>query len=178
MAWLGELEENRARILLLAQQRMNPLLLRRLSPEDVVQTTFANALRRSDYFAACPEVPIYFKLRTVLLQTLADLERRHLAGQGRDLRREAGDVATELAGDITTPVSRVDRSERHALLRQAVARLDEADRRIVMLRSFDGLSNLDCASILGLTPKAASMRYVRALERLKILLTELSCFRN
>lgn len=165
-------------MLALAQKRMNPLLLRRLSPEDVVQATFANALRREDFFASRPEVPFYFKLRTVFLQTMTDLEREHLARERRDLRREVGEVDAELPDDVTTPVSRVDRSERHALLRAAVARLDEADRQVVTLRSFDGLGNLDCAAVLGIEPKAASMRYVRALERLKVLLMELSCFRN
>lgn len=157
---------------------MNPLLLKRMSPEDVVQSTFENALRREEYFVTNPEVPVYFKLRTVFLQTMTDIERRHLGGAGRDIRREVGEVDVELPGDVTTPVSRVDRSERHALLRRAVDSLDETDRQIVTLRSFDGLGNLECAAILGLTPKAASMRYVRALERLKVLLMELSCFRK
>lgn len=157
---------------------MNPLLRKRLSPEDVVQSTFENVLRREAYFTSNPEVPVYFKLRTVFLQTMVDLERRHLGGEGRDVRREVGEVDAELPDDVTTPVSRVDRSERHALLRRAVASLDEADRQIVTLRSFDGLGNLECAAILGIEPKAASMRYVRALERLKVLLMELLCFRT
>lgn len=178
MSWIEECEANRERILSLAKKRMNPLLLKRLSPEDIVQSTFENALKRDAYFSSQPEVPVYFKLRTVFLQTMADLERRHLGCEVRDIHREVGEVDAELPSDVTTPVSRVDRSERHALLRRAVAGLDEADRQIVTLRNFDGLGNLECAAILGIEPKAASMRYVRALERLKIRLMELSCFRS
>ena len=49
-----------------------------------MQETFASALKREDFFANAPEVPIYFKLRTILFQTMVDLERRHLAAQKRD----------------------------------------------------------------------------------------------
>lgn len=162
----------------LAKKRMNPLLLKRLSPEDVVQSAFENAFKREEYFTSRPDVPLYFKLRTILLQTLTDLERQHLVAAGRNIHKEVGELDAELPGEVTTPVSRVDRSERHRLLRQAVARLDEADRQIVTLRNFDGLGNAECAAVLGLEPKASSMRYVRALTRLKALLMELSCFRN
>ena len=50
-------------------------------------------------------------------------------------------------------------------------------RQILELRHFDGFSNLGCAEALGLSPKAASLRYVRALQRLQRLLLELTEFR-
>ena len=98
-------------------------------------TTIA-AAKRLPYFAQNEDVPIYFKLRTILLQTLADIERKNLQAAGRDAYREAevgDDTASErapgalnwgqFAADITSPLSRVDRDERHALLRAAVAAL-------------------------------------------------------
>lgn len=39
-------------------------------------------------------------------------------------------------------------------------------RVILTLRHFDGLSNSDCAAALGIEPKAASIRHVRAVARL------------
>jgi RNA polymerase sigma-70 factor (ECF subfamily) len=87
-------------------------------------------------------------------------------------------VIENLAADVTSPVSRVDRDERHALLRRAVDALAEADRQIIVLRHFDDFGNSECAEILGIEPKAASIRYVRALERLQKKLMELSCFRK
>ena len=53
------------------------------------------------------------------------------------------------------------------LLRAAIDALPENDRRIIVLRHFDDL---------GIEPKAASIRYVRALEKLEKKLMELSCF--
>jgi len=180
---------NRQRLLVLAERRLNPILLKRMSPEDVVSETYAAAAKRLAYFAAHDDVPIYYKLRTILLQTIADIVRRNLQAEARDAYREVesakckgeseeGAPFDSLAADVTSPVSRVDRSERHALLRGAIAALAENDRAIIELRHFDGMGNSECAAALGLTEKAASIRYVRALERLRQKLVEVSCFKK
>ena len=166
--------ENRQRLSALAEKRLNPILLKRMNAEDVLSETYANAAKRLDYFAAQGDVPIYYKLRTILLQTLADIERRHLMAQGRDAYKELsvesgefrvdgcqdnadGEVRIgELPADITSPVSRVDRDERHAILRRALAAMPENDRAILVMRHFDGMGNAECAAALGLTEKAAS----------------------
>ena len=56
--------------------------------------------------------------------------------------------------------------------------MPENDRAILVMRHFDGMGNAECAAALGIDQKAASMRYVRALERLQQKLTEVSCFRK
>jgi RNA polymerase sigma-70 factor (ECF subfamily) len=184
--------ENRQRLISLAEKRLNPILLKRMSAEDILSETYVNATKRLKYFAAHDDVPIYYKLRTILLQTLADIERRHLQAQGRDAYKELrveseeckvdgsdGDVCVgELKADITSPASRVDRGERHAILRRALAAMPENDRAILVMRHFDGMGNSECAAALGITEKAASIRYVRALERLQQKLVEVSCFRK
>ena len=183
--------EHRGRLLSLVERRLNPILLRRLSHEDVMQEVYLAAAKRLPYFAQNEDVPIYFKLRTILLQTLADIERRNLQAAGRDVhkevevRDETAETGTpgaldwgQLAADATSPLSRVDRNERHALLRAAVAALPENDRAIIVLRHFDGMGNSECAAALGIEPKAASIRYVRALERLQKKLMEVSCFKK
>lgn len=181
--------EHRQRLRTIAEKRLNPILLKRMDYEDVLSETYVNAAKRLEYFAARDDVPVYYKLRTVLLQTLADVERRHLMAQGRDAYREVEEANTEasesgapvignMPADITSPVSRVDRDERHAILRNALAAMPENDRAILVMRHFDGMGNAECAAVLGIDQKAASMRYVRALERLQQKLTEVSCFRK
>ena len=174
--------ENRQRLISLAEKRLNPILLKRLSVEDVLSETYANAAKRLGYFAAHDDVPVYYKLRTILLQTLADIERRNLKAGARDAYREVESEESSpfdnIPADITSPASRVDRDERHALLRRALAAMPENDRAILVMRYFDGLGNSECASALGLTEKAASIRYVRALERLQQKLVEVSCFKK
>ena len=184
--------EHRARLASLAERRLNPILLKRLSVEDVMQEAYLAAAKRLRYFAQNEDVPLYFKLRTILLQTLADIERKNLQAAGRDIYKEveraddsmmdgkADDFQTfdRIAADATSPLSRADRNERHALLRGAIDGLSENDRAIIVLRHFDGMGNSECAAALGIEPKAASIRYVRALERLKQKLMEMSCFRQ
>ena len=182
--------EHRQRLSALATKKLNPILLKRMGEEDVLSEAYVNAVKRLDYFAARDDVPIYYKLRTILLQTICDIERRHLQAQGRDAYKELrvesgkfgnadGDVFVgELQADITSPASRVDRDERHAILRRALAAMPENDRAILVMRHFDGMGNAECAAALGLTEKAASIRYVRSLEKLQQKLVEVSCFRR
>ena len=184
-------ESFRPKLTALAAKHLNPVLSRRLSPEDVVQETFASALMREDFFTNEPEVPLYFKLRTVLFQTMVDLERRHLAAQKRDAYKEvdvpghsgdetsAGDLNWDMfAGTVTAPNSVLAREDRHALLRQAIGELSENDRQIIILRHFDDMDNAECAQALGIEPKAASIRYIRALERLQKKLVQYTEFQN
>jgi RNA polymerase sigma-70 factor (ECF subfamily) len=45
------------------------------------------------------------------------------------------------------------------------------DREVIALRHFEQLSRAETAQVLGMSESAVSKRYVRALERLKGLLT-------
>ena len=59
------------------------------------------------------------------------------------------------------------RSQRQLLLQR---------REVLALRHFEELSNSETAAALGLTKTAASNRYIRALKRLKIILSALPGF--
>ena len=185
-----QFQEHRARLLNLARQKLNPVLSRRLSVEDLIQDAFSAACRRGEYFENNPEVPVYFKLRTILLQTITDCERKHLQCKKRDAYKEmdvaeegdAGQTAAQLswnmfADSVTSPLSKIARSDRYDLLRNAIEALPENDRIILTLRHFDAMSNTECAQALGIEAKAASIRYVRALQRLQSKLLEFTEFR-
>ena len=184
----GAFESFRARLESLAAKHLNPILSRRLSPEDVVQETMAAACRRMDFLRNCPEVPVYCKLRRILFQTITDLERKHLQSPKRDAYREREvvdekDVSSPdlnwnmFADTVTGPLTQLARQDRYELLRKTMESLPEHDREILELRHFDGMSNTECAEALHLTQKAASIRYVRALEHLKKQLIEFTEFR-
>ena len=186
--WGRRFEEYRAPLLRLASRNMCGVLTQRVSPEDAVQMALADACRKIPYFERNPEIPLYFKLRTLLLQTITDLERCHLKSQKRDAFKEerisdSPGTQTEawlgwnmLADSISSPTQHIRHEERDALLRQALEELPENDRCILQLRHFDGMSNQECAEILHIEPKAASIRYVRALQRLRDRLIALSEF--
>ena len=51
--------------------------------------------------------------------------------------------------------------------------MDPIDREVLTLRHFELLGNEETALVLGLTNKAASNRYIRALKRLKEILSSI-----
>ena len=170
-----------ARLRLVARKKLATVPDCRISPDDVLQESFIAAAKRADFIVACPDVPLYFKLRTIVLQTLQDEIRHHIGAQKRSalnevpiegISRELEAVPDELPSPRTILASR----ERAELLRQVMRELPETDRQILTLRHFDDMSNSECASVLGIDPKAASIRYVRALKRIHEKLTSLSEF--
>lgn len=182
------LMEHRGRLLSLARRNLNPALARRISPEDVVQETLSAACRKADFMRNCPEIPVYCKLRKLLFQTITDLERKHLQSRKRDAYREQeiadgrdasapGADWNMFADTVTGPLTQIARQDRYELLRKTMESLPDQDRVILELRHFDGMSNTECAEALHLTQKNASIRYVRALERLKKQLIEFTEFR-
>lgn len=181
--------EYKERLLCLAKRNLNPILLRRVTPEDVVQDTLSSACQKMGFLENNPEIPVYFKLRTILFQTIAALERKHLQSQKRDAYKEL-EVSDQLGGptaklnwsmfpdSITGPLTRLVRIDRYELLKKTMERLPENDRQILELRHFDNMSNQDCAEVLHISVKNASIRYVRALEKLQKLLIEFTEFHS
>lgn len=176
--WLAELWlEHRERIARLLVLRMPVVLQRRIGIDDLLQETYLACGKRLEFLKAEPEVPMYAKLRRLALQTLADMERRHLAAGKRDAMREYApedasmmDAWAQFADSISSPRSHMERVERQQQIRLLLTQLSPADREILELRHFEELSNGECAAVLGIEVKAASIRYVRAVKRFRELI--------
>lgn len=165
-------------LLMLAERQLHPVLRQRLSPEDLVQEVFAHVYARRSFFEEEPEVPFFFKLRRIFFQTLKDLERKHLRSACRDAYKDTplmdgeptfmGGVRAEaIPEESAGPQTIVARKDKYHLLQRVLQELNENDRHIIEMRHFDELSNDQCAKLLNRSPKAASIRYIRALERLQ-----------
>lgn len=164
--------------------RIDPRLRGRLDPDDLLQECFLEAAARTDHFALKqqedPPLGLYLWLRMITLQSLADAHRRHLDAQMRSVKREVGPprqtgsdttalFAGALAANITSPSQAARRNEANEGLRNALEKLPEIDREVLALRHFEELSNSEVAQVLGIQVKAASIRYIRALQRLKAI---------
>lgn len=180
-AWL----EYRERLRRLLAYKMPLVLSRRLGVDDLLQETYLACGRRTAFLRGEPETPLYVKLRVIALQTLADQVRYHLAAGKRDVMKESelsaeSDGSVEawarFADTISSPRTHMERMERQALARKVLADLPPTDREILELRHFEELSNQECASVLGIGVKAASIRYVRALKRFQNLINDMSLF--
>ena len=172
----------RGRLERIVRFRLDPRLFGRVDVDDVLQETYLETLQRLPHYFRDPQVSFFVWLRSVTRQTLIDIHRRHLRAQARDVDREvsveswrfplatSASLASFLAADITSPSQAAMRDERAQQLQRALEELDEIDREVLALRHFEDLSNQEVAETLGISQKAASMRYVRALERLKEML--------
>jgi len=168
--------------------RLDSRLQGRLDVEDILQEVYLSAAQRVGSFLGDSSSSFFIWLRLVAGQTLIDLYRRHLGAQARDAAREismaagAGGPATtasmafQLAADRTSPSQAAIRNEMSTQLEQAIEGMDPIDREILALRHFEELTNSEVAETLGIGQKAASIRYIRALGRLKEILLKLSDF--
>lgn len=172
--------KHRDKLRRMVQLRLDHRLAGRVSPSDVLQEAYIDALKRIDHYFEKPDQPFFGWLRLIVGQRLADVHREHLA-QKRDIGQEvsidrgatAADsacLAACLLGHGSSPSHAAARTESFARLEQALEAMDPLDREVLALRHFEELSNTETAALLGVQPAAASKRYVRALARLKQIL--------
>jgi RNA polymerase sigma-70 factor (ECF subfamily) len=173
------LGRHRAYLCRFVELRLGPHLRARVDPSDVVQEAQMEAARRLNGYLRDAPLPFRLWLRRIAQDRLLMLLRRHRGAGRRAVTREATlpdesslAFAWQLLASGTSPSARLAASELAQRAREAVARLPEADREIVLLRNFEGLSNQEVAQLLKIQPAAASQRYGRALLRLRKLLDE------
>lgn len=171
-------EHNHARFWHLVYFRMDVRLRSRIDPDDVLQEAFVAAESRLSHFIAS-DVSSVVWLRSIVLQTLCDLHRRHLETQGRDasldvsLNQSHGGhytsvcLAEFLSGGMTSPSNAAIRAENEQRMQDALSGMSDTDQEMIALRHLELLSNAEAAEVLGIQPKNASIRYVRAMKRLK-----------
>ncbi len=179
----GELfTANRHRLKKMVRLRLDRRLQGRLDASDVLQEAFLDVQRKAGEFPT-RNMPAYLWLRLIVAERLVQLHRHHLGAQARDAGQEVSlhrggvppattfSLANLLLGRLTSPSEAAVRAERQQRLQESLNAMDPLDREILALRHFEELSNSEAAEVLGLTKTAASNRYVRALKRLKDVLT-------
>jgi RNA polymerase sigma-70 factor (ECF subfamily) len=131
-------------------------------------------------------MPFSLWLRLLTSRRLLELHRQHLGAKMRDAGMEISldlgpwpaaapdQLAAHLTGQLTTPSRAAMRAEAEAKLVAALNRMDPIDREVLVLRHFEDLGNNDVAALFGIRKAAASHRYVRALERLREVLNDVS----
>jgi RNA polymerase sigma-70 factor (ECF subfamily) len=178
----------RERLWRMVQFRMDRRLAARVDSDDVLQESFVNAVARIRYYLEDPSRSLFIWLRLIVGQTLIDVHRRHLGAEMRSMNCEVSlagkfdsegtsvSLAAALLGSITSPSQAAARAELSAQLRQSIAEMSPLDREIIALRHFEDLTNSEVAEALGIGVTAASNRYVRAISRLRELLSALPGF--
>ena len=169
---------------------LRQMILRRLGPsgeagldsavEDVVADVWLWALPRLGNIRPSerdgrytPALMKYLAMRA--LGAANDLLERRLRRGRREepLKDDAAmssDTEQPLVRAVRDAMSEASARELRAKFDAALAALDAESREIVILRGFEGLTNVEAAEELGQKPNTVAQRFKRALERLRKLL--------
>jgi len=192
---LAELfERHRERLWRMVNFRLDRRLHGRVDPDDVLQEGYLAAVKRLAHYGAMrgneesgAGTPFLW-LRLIVNQTMVDVHRTHLGARMRDADRDVAlegagafqatsvSLAIQLVGQLTSPSLAAVRAEMSERLQQAIAAMEPIDQEILALRHFEELDNIEVARVLGIQQKAASIRYVRAIRRLKEILARIPEF--
>jgi RNA polymerase sigma-70 factor (ECF subfamily) len=178
----------RDRLRRMVRLRLDRRLQGRLDPSDVLQEAYLDVARRAPEYAAKPDMPVFLWLRFLTAQRLLALHRQHLGAQMRDAGQEVSlyrgalpmassvSLAAQLLGRFTSVSEAAARAELQVRLQTVLNGMDPLDREVLALRHFEELTNTETAEVLGIRKSAASNRYIRALKRLKEILSSMPGF--
>lgn len=166
------LETSRPYLLRVANAELNAQLQVKAGGSDLVQETFLEAQRIFARFQGESQVDLLAWLRAILLNKVATFSRQYLDTDKRQVGREVAlDAGSALGGDLSadtpTPSTHLARKEQAQALTDALSRLPEPYRQVIVWRQWDDLSFGEIAQRLGRSVDAARMMWWRAVERLQ-----------
>ena len=182
-AALGRLLElYRAWLVVLARVQIGRRLQDKVDASDVAQDACLGALRDFPQFRGGTEPEFRAWLRQILSSLLANLVRHYQGTQRRDVRLERR-LAVELeqssqaldrglVAPQNSPSQLAARREQSVLLAEALGRLPEEWRELLILRHLEGLSFPEVAQRLGRSVDSLKKQWPRALAHLRRLLGE------
>lgn len=175
------LDRYRAYLELLAQVEIGRRLRTKVDTADVVQETFLEAHRAFDSFRGTEPGEFAAWLRGILAIRVSLLVRHYLGTQGRDIRREQAlavnfdQSSRAIDGGLvalqSTPSEQAVRREQGVMLADALNRLPEEYRDVIILRHLEELTFPEVAERMGRSIDSVQKLWVRGLARLKQLMT-------
>jgi RNA polymerase sigma-70 factor (ECF subfamily) len=177
------LEHYRAYLSLLARLQIGRRLQGKVDPADLVQETFLAAHRDWTTFAGGSERELVGWLRGIMAGKLAKLVRHYLGTQRRDVRLER-DLAAEMDQSSqaldrglmiqqASPSEQAAQRENGVILANALSRLNEDYREVLILRHLEGLSFPEVSERMQRSLDAVKKLWTRALKQLRETMGEL-----
>jgi RNA polymerase sigma-70 factor (ECF subfamily) len=173
---LGRLLQSfRDYLLLVARRELATDLQAKVGASDVVQDTFLQAQHGFAGFQGQTAVELAAWLQRMLRHNLAGCARRFRPGDRRGLGREVelgaasmnGTDEGPLVAETPTPSKLAMAQEREEQLGQALARLPEAYRQVILLRHREGRSFEEIGRVLQRSSEAARKLWGRAIQQLQ-----------
>ena len=159
--------------------RLDPKLRPRVDPSDVIQETHVVALHWLDDYLSRRPMPFHLWLQKTALERIAKLRRRHRTAACRSVDREIHlpdqtslALAQQFCKTSQNPGNEAARRDLHQQVRQALARLPDIDREILIMRYVERRDNQEIAYVLDMKSDAVSRRHGRAVLKLAKLLRQ------
>ncbi|MBX3416169.1 MAG: sigma-70 family RNA polymerase sigma factor [Pirellulaceae bacterium] len=178
------MDRHREALRQMVRMRLDQRIKKRVDVSDVVQDVLIEANRRLGDYIANPVMSFRLWLRQIAKDRIIDAHRRHRVSARRSVDREQTpasprgldkssiQLAALLNDKQLTPAEKALQKEMAKRVEQAILELEEKDSEIIVMRHYEHLTNQEVAAALSLTEPAASMRYLRALRRLKAILQD------
>ena len=166
----------------LVRMRLDRKIQRRVDVRDVVQDVLIEANRRLKTYLENPVMPFHLWVRHIARDRIIDAHRRHRGSAKRSVDKEQPMVipggfdqssiilAAQLVDREKTPAASIMEKELAKRVEEAITDLDDLDAEVIVMRHYEQLTNQEIAQALDLTEPAASMRYLRAVRRLRDLM--------
>ena len=179
---------HRDRLKRMVHLRLSRRLAGRVDDSDILQDAYLEAARRLEEYLREPKLPFFLWLRHLTALKLVEVHRRHLGTQLRDADLEVTlhrgmlpladsvSLAAQLLGTLTTPSQALIKAETRLLVQEALNSMDPIDREVLALKHFEQLSMAEIAEVLGLSKARAGSRYLRAIKKLREILSQIPGF--
>jgi RNA polymerase sigma-70 factor (ECF subfamily) len=167
----------RGYVRVLARARLESWLQSKVDPSDLVQQSMLDAFRGFGQFQGVTSAEWLAWLRRIVEHNAADLVRFYHGADKRQVGREValgegsdGGVSPAAGGE--TPSQELLRKERELLLADALERLGDDHRAVLVLRNLQRLPFDEVARRLGRSRPAAQMLWMRAMRKLQEVMVE------
>jgi RNA polymerase sigma-70 factor (ECF subfamily) len=167
---------------LLARLEIGRRLQAKLDASDLVQDTLLEAHRHFVRFQGTNEAQLATWLRQIMAANLANLLRRYYGTQGRDVRLERELIVhldqssllldRGLVDPRSSPSHQAAHREQALRMAEALARLPDDYREVLLLRHFDGLSFPQISRHMGRSVDSVEKLWVRGLAQVRQLVGE------
>jgi RNA polymerase sigma-70 factor, ECF subfamily len=181
-------DRSRERLRRTVRLRLDRRLSGLVDSTSILELVRQEASRRSGELASNKGADPFLWLRQITGEVLTQLHRERLGSEIRgdiSLYRGALPEATSVSlvahllgrggGEDDQAAAR---AEQKLLLQEALNAMDPIDRMVLTLRHCEQLSNDETATVLGISKSVASEAYIRALERITLILASLPGFKG
>lgn len=168
---------------LLARMEIGRNLRAKLDASDLVQDTLLEAHRNFSRFRGSSETEFVCWLRQIMAAILANLLRRYLGTQARDVRMERQLVVQldessrlldrGLIDPAGSPSQQASHREQAVLLADALQRIPADYREVIILRHLQGLSFAEVGERMGRSGDSVGKLWMRAIARLRRVMGEM-----